>query len=180
MSHEVTTIRMRNLAHIERHNNMIAATHLRMQEISLAYEKALDEELKVIQDSTITEDTMIDEMIQQASQGHRDRIKEMRAIPPLSLDGDRQQLQIRCAAAEEKAENLQEQLQARQGSEMKARAENHERELQKARAENHEHELQELHRAYKTIQERSAKRGDKIGWLEVDKNVLEKANEDLE
>jgi hypothetical protein len=51
-----------------------------------------------------------------ASQAHRDRLKEMRACPPLNTDTDRLQLQIRCAAAEEKAEGLQEELQALQGS----------------------------------------------------------------
>ncbi len=93
ISREVTTIHMRNLAHIERQDNMIAATHLRVQEISIAYGKALDKELKVIQENTITEDTMIDEMTL-AAQAHRDRPKEMRAHPPLNTDEDRHQLQI--------------------------------------------------------------------------------------
>jgi hypothetical protein len=82
MSRELTAIHMRNLAHVERHDTMIAATHLRMQEISLAYTKALEQELKVIQESTITEDTFVEEMIY-SSQAHRDRIKGMTAIPPL-------------------------------------------------------------------------------------------------
>jgi hypothetical protein len=115
MSRELTAIQMRNLGHLDRHNYMMTETHARVQELSLEYGKALQEQLQVIKDSKITEDTLIEEMAH-VSQAHRDRIKEMRAILPLSLDEDRLQLQIRCAAAEEKAENLQEELQALQGS----------------------------------------------------------------
>ncbi len=43
---------------------------------------------------------------QHAFHSHRDRIQQMRALPPHIMDEDRRQLQIRCAAAEEKAENL--------------------------------------------------------------------------
>ncbi len=96
MSRKVTAIHMRNLGHIEKHNKMIvdanarrermiAESHARMQEASLAYGNALDQQLKVFQDSKITEDTMIDEMTH-ASQAHRDRLKEMRAHPPLNTD----------------------------------------------------------------------------------------------
>ncbi len=51
-----------------------------MRELSLEYGKALEEQLQIIKESTITEDTLNEEMIH-ASQTHRDRIKEMRAIP---------------------------------------------------------------------------------------------------
>ncbi len=47
-----------------------------------------DLQLKVLQDSTITEDTLIEEVVH-ASQSHRDRIKEMRALPPLIMNEDR-------------------------------------------------------------------------------------------
>ncbi len=46
-----------------------------------------------------------------AANAHRDSIQRMTAIPPLIMDDTRLQLQIRCAAAQEKAENLQRELQ---------------------------------------------------------------------
>jgi hypothetical protein len=100
MSREVMAIHMRNLDHIDKHNKMImhaharcermiAESHARMQEASLAYGNvSLDQQLKIFQDSKIIEDTMIDEMAH-ASQAHRDRLKEMRAHPPLNTDEDR-------------------------------------------------------------------------------------------
>jgi hypothetical protein len=65
-------------------------------------------------ESTITEDTLNQEMVV-AAQAHRDSIQKMTAIPPLVTDENRLQLQIRCAAAEEKAEDLQQELQALKG-----------------------------------------------------------------
>jgi hypothetical protein len=64
MSREVTAIQMRNLGHIDKQNRliadahgrcerMIAESHARMKEASLAYEKALDQQLKALQKSTI-------------------------------------------------------------------------------------------------------------------------------
>ncbi len=50
--------------------------------------KALQQQLKIIQDSTITEDTMIEEMMH-AAHAHRDRIQQMKALPPLVMDEDR-------------------------------------------------------------------------------------------
>jgi hypothetical protein len=47
-----------------------------------------------------------------AANAHRDSIQRMTAISPLVMDKNRLQLQIRCAAAEEKAEDLQLDLQA--------------------------------------------------------------------
>ncbi len=47
-----------------------------------------------------------------AANAHKDSIQKMTAIPPLVMDENRLQLQIRCAAAEEKAEDLQLELQA--------------------------------------------------------------------
>ncbi len=71
---------------------------------------ALEQQLKALKESTITEETLLDEMIQ-ASQSYHNRIQLATAIPPLVTDADRLQLQERCAAAEEKAEDLQKQLQ---------------------------------------------------------------------
>jgi hypothetical protein len=122
MSLDATAIRMRNQSLIDKQSKLIAdahaqcemaiaEAHAQMKEASLAYGTALDRQFKALQESTITEDTLIDEMVH-ASQSTRDHIQQMTAIPPLVMDDDRLQLQIRCAAAEEKAENHQEELQA--------------------------------------------------------------------
>jgi hypothetical protein len=50
-----------------------------------------------------------------AAQAHRDSIQKMAAISPLIMDENRLQLQIRCAAAEKKAEDLRQELQALRG-----------------------------------------------------------------
>jgi hypothetical protein len=124
MSRDATAIRMRNQSLIDKQSRLIAdahaqcekaiaEAHMRMKEASLAYGTALEQQLKTLQESTITEDTLIDEMVH-ASQSYRDRIQQVTAIPPLIMDADRLQLQIRCAAAEEKAEDLQKELQALQ------------------------------------------------------------------
>jgi hypothetical protein len=60
-------------------------------------------------ESTITEDTLNQEMVL-ASQAHRESIEKMTAIAPLVVDEDKHQLQIKCAAAEEKADELQREL----------------------------------------------------------------------
>jgi hypothetical protein len=75
-----------------------------------AYALALESQLKSLEASTITEETLLDEMMH-ASQFQRDRIRAATAIPPLIMDADRLQLQERCAAAEEKAEELPKQIQ---------------------------------------------------------------------
>ena len=80
-----------------------------------AYEEALNQQLKVVTESTITEDTLKQEMLA-AANAHRDSIQKMTAIPPLFMDDTRIQLQIRCAAAEEKAEDLQRKLQVVAGN----------------------------------------------------------------
>ncbi len=46
-----------------------------------------------------------------AAKAHRDSIQKMTAIPPLVMDDTRLQLQIRCAAAEVKVEDLQRERQ---------------------------------------------------------------------
>jgi hypothetical protein len=75
-----------------------------------AYEEALSKQLKIVTDSTITEDTLTKAMMEAAS-AHTESIKNMRAHPPLFMDDTRIDLQIRVAAAEEKAEDLQRELQ---------------------------------------------------------------------
>ncbi len=124
MSADAMAIRMRNQALIDKQNKLIAdahaqcerataEAHTQMKEASLSYGKAIDQQLQTLQESTIAEDTLNEEMVL-ASQAHRDRLKEMRAHPPLNMDEDRLHLQIRCAAAEEKAESIQEKLRSLQ------------------------------------------------------------------
>ena len=60
-------------------------------------------------ESTITEDTLNQEMIY-ASQAHRQSIEKMAVIAPLIVGEDKHRLQIKCAAAEGKADELQREL----------------------------------------------------------------------
>ncbi len=121
MSKDAVAIRMRNQNLIDQQHrlteeariqceNALVDANRRMKETSDAYGMTLESQLKLLEESTITEDTLHDEMVH-ASQFHRDRIRTATAIPPLVMDADRLQLQERCAAAEEKAEGLQKQLQ---------------------------------------------------------------------
>ncbi len=75
-----------------------------------AYDKALSHHLRIVTESTITEDTLKQEMLV-AANAHAESIKKIRAHPPLFMDDTRIQLQVRAAKAEEKAENLQRELQ---------------------------------------------------------------------
>jgi hypothetical protein len=70
-----------------------------------AYGEALNQQLRTVLDSTITEDTLNQEM-EIAAQAHRDSIHKMTAIPPLFMDENMLQLQTRCATAEVNAEDL--------------------------------------------------------------------------
>jgi hypothetical protein len=70
-----------------------------------AYGEALNQQLRTVLDSTITEDTLNQEM-EIAAQVHRDGIHKMTAIPPLFMDENMLQLQTRCATAEVNAEDL--------------------------------------------------------------------------
>jgi hypothetical protein len=79
------------------------------REYSVAHEEALDRQLQTVLESTITEDTLNQEMVI-AAQAHRESIEKMTAIAPLVVDENKLQLQIKCAAAEEKAEDLQQEL----------------------------------------------------------------------
>jgi hypothetical protein len=90
---------------------MIADAQDRLQEASQAYADTLDRQLKVFKDIMVTEDTLRTEMTH-ASQAHRDRLKKMKAYPPLVTDEDRLQLQVKCAAAEEKGRRTSERSQS--------------------------------------------------------------------
>ncbi len=136
MSQDATAIRMRTQNFIDKQGRLIddahtqceaalAANHTRMretlraceesaQETLRAYGEVLNQQLKTVLESTITEDTLNQEM-GIAAQAHRDGIHTMTAIPPLVMDEYMLQLQSRCAAAEEKAEDLRIELQALQG-----------------------------------------------------------------
>ena len=53
--------------------NALVDANRRMKETSDAYVMALESQLRLLEESTITEDTLLDEMLH-ASQFHRDRI----------------------------------------------------------------------------------------------------------
>ncbi len=89
----------------------LEANHARMRDTMRAYGEALDQQLQTVLTSTIAEDTLNQEM-EIAAQAHRDRIHGITAIPPLHMDENMLQLQIRCATFEEQAEDLRGQLQA--------------------------------------------------------------------
>ncbi len=76
-----------------------------------AYEEALDQQLQSVLASTITEDTLNQEM-EVAAQAHRDRIRGITAVPPPLMDEDMLQLQARCATLEQEVEDFRAQLQA--------------------------------------------------------------------
>jgi chromosome segregation ATPase len=120
MSKEAVAIRMRNKNLVDQQHRLreeariqceraFADVNQRMKDTSDAYAAALEQQTKLLEQSAITEDTLLDEMLQ-AAQAHRSRIHAVTAIPPLVMDADRLQLQVRCAAAEEKVEDLQKQL----------------------------------------------------------------------
>ena len=124
MSQDATAIRMRTQNFIDRQNNLIVsasnqaaaaleANHARMRDVMRAYGEALEQQLQTVLTSTITEDTLNQEM-EFAAQAHRNRIHAMTAIPPLLMDEDSLQLQTRCATLEQQAEDLRDQLQAYQ------------------------------------------------------------------
>jgi hypothetical protein len=115
MSQDATAIRMHTQNFIDKQNRIVAdsqtrcetalaGAHTRMKEVSRAFEEALNQQLKAVLESKITEETLNQEMVVVA-QAHRDGIQMMTAIPPLFVDENRLQLRIRCAA-EEKAEDL--------------------------------------------------------------------------
>ena len=142
MSKDAVAIRMRNRNLIDQQHRLreeariqcekaLEDANRRMKEASEAYGVALELQLKSLEESTITEETLLDEMLL-ASQSHRDRIRMATAIPPLALDADMLQWQTKCAAAEEKAEDLQRQLQEL----LKPDAEDLERKVERLQKEN--------------------------------------------
>ncbi len=66
-----------------------------------AYGRVLNEHQRIVTESTITEDTLKQEMLV-AANAHAESIKKMRAHPPLFMDDTRMQLQLRAAKAEER------------------------------------------------------------------------------
>jgi hypothetical protein len=125
MRQDAKAIRMQTQNLIDKKNKMLldahnrceealAAVHSRMQNASKAYgdayEEALSQQLKIVTESTITEDILKQEMLI-AANAHTESVRKMRAHPPLFMNDNRINLQIRVAAAEEKAEDLQRELQ---------------------------------------------------------------------
>ncbi len=142
LSQDATAIRIRTQNFIDRQNNLIEsannqatatleANHARMRETLRAYEEALDQQLQTVLNSTITEDTLNQEM-EIAAQAHRDRIHGITAIPPLHMDYDVLQLQTRCAILDQQAEDLQAQLRAHheQNASLQKRIEEIQKELE--------------------------------------------------
>jgi hypothetical protein len=91
MAQDVIIIRMRNQNLVDKQNRLrwearvqcekaLADANQRMKESSNAYGMALEQQLKALEESTITEETLLDEMIQ-ASQSYRNRIQLATAIP---------------------------------------------------------------------------------------------------
>ena len=122
LSQDAAVIRTRTQSHIDRQNRLIEsanyqataaleAGHAQMRETMRAYSEALDQQLQTVLTSTITEDTLNQEM-EVAALAQRDRIRAMTAVPPLLMDEDMLQLQTRCAVLEQEAEDLRAQLQA--------------------------------------------------------------------
>jgi hypothetical protein len=125
MWQDATAIRMQTQNLIDKKNRLLldthnrceaalAAVHSRMKDASKAYgdeyEEALNQQLKIVTERTITEGTLKQEMLI-AANAHRDSIEKMTAIPPLFMDDTRINLQIRCAALEVEAEDVRRQRQ---------------------------------------------------------------------
>ena len=113
LSQDAAAIRSRNQELMVRQNRLIEsardqaaaaleANHARMKDTMRAYEEALDQQLQTVLNSTITEDTLNQEM-EIAARAHRDRIHGLTAIPPLRMDEDLLQLQTRCAILDQQA-----------------------------------------------------------------------------
>jgi hypothetical protein len=121
LAQDAAAIRDRTQRHIDRQNRLIETAnyqataafeenHARMRDTMRAYSEALDQQLQTVLASTITEDTLNQEM-EIAALAQRDPIREMTAVPPLLMDEDMLQLQTRCAILEQEAEDLRAQLQ---------------------------------------------------------------------
>ena len=118
---------------IDRNNKMLRESHKeceialagvlkRMKEDFDGYAgvcgETLSEHQRIIKENTITEDTLRQEMLI-AANAHAESIKKLKAHPPLFLDDTRIQLQLHAAKAEEKADDLQRELQAMAGKDSK-------------------------------------------------------------
>jgi uncharacterized protein YoxC len=103
MSQDATAIRMQTQNFVDKKNRLLrdahnrceaalAAVHTRMKDASKAYgdayEEALNQQLKIVTESTITEDTLNQEMVV-AANAHRNSIQKMTAIPSLVMDDTR-------------------------------------------------------------------------------------------
>ncbi len=122
LSQDAAAIRTRTQSLIDRQNILIEtanyqataaleANHARMRDTMRAYSEALDQQLQTVLASTITEDTLNQEM-EIAALAQRDRIRALTVVPPLLMDEDMLQLQTRCATLELQSEDLRAQLQA--------------------------------------------------------------------
>ena len=87
-----------------------------------------------------------------AADAHRDSIQKMTAIPPLFMDDTRINLQIRVAAAEEKAEDLQRELQVIAGKNSNGEITSLRKELEKSWEE-----LGELRKVNQSLNEQLGK-----------------------
>ncbi len=96
MTQDAVAIRMQTKNFIDKRQSLLADAHTRCEEAlaaaqtrirdvsreySVAYEEALDKHLQAVLESTITEDTLNQEMIL-ASQAHRESMEKMTAIAP--------------------------------------------------------------------------------------------------
>ncbi len=115
-------------------------------------------------ENMITENTSLNQEMVIAAQAHRDSIQNMTAIPPLVMDENRLQLQIRCAVAEEKAEDLQLELQALKGRDSEGKIVS----LQK--------ELGDLRAKLAKAQEKCSEQSDLNEGIRKENDTLRRAN----
>ena len=152
ITQEAEAFRIRTQEAIERQQQLIEAAnqqaamaleanHARLRETLSDYGKALDNQLQTVLQSTITEDTLTQEMAH-AEQTHRARIRGMTFAPPLQLEegNDILELQLRNAFLDQQSEDLNEEFNSlrvdRQFAEAKsARLQKMVDDLQKAKEE---------------------------------------------
>jgi hypothetical protein len=181
MSQDATAIRMQTQNLIAKQQKLCADAHVRceaalaaantrMKEASKAccdaYEEALNKQLQTVVESSITEDTLNQEMVV-AAEAHRDNIQKMTAIPPLVVDEHRLQLQIRCAAAEENSEDLQRELKALKGGDAEGKIDG----LQK--------DLEDLRLKFAKAQEKYSAQSVLLENFEKENELLRRANKNI-
>jgi hypothetical protein len=195
ISQDATAIRMQTQNFIDKKNRLLLDAHTRceaalevvhscMKNASKAYgdayEEALNQQLKTVIDSTITEETLNQEMVI-ATNAHRDSIQRMTAIPPLVMEETRLQIQIRCAAAEEKAEDLQQELQSLIGKDSEGKIASLLKELgdlrsKLAKSQGENSEYAEVNESMNDILRRTNKRlQEKLGKVNSDNNRMKRA-----